>query len=129
MTNEPFDLEKWLESKKKGFGGKVSRTDFIAKIKELNELAEEYKKEKQALETQLKTAQTENEKAIIKGVEKLLTDTISPLRAEIAQLKQVPKTSKPTSTELPTDYEEVKRINKDLYAILAGVKENLPKDK
>lgn len=48
MTNEktqPFNVEEWLTTKKKGFGGKVPRADFIEKIKELNELAEKFKKE------------------------------------------------------------------------------------
>ena len=35
--------------------------------------------------------------------------------------------SKQFSAKIPADYEEIKKVNRELYTILAGVKKNLPK--
>lgn len=52
--NQPFNLEEWLESKKKGISGKIPRADFIDKIKELNQLAEKLRQTEIELTTQNK---------------------------------------------------------------------------
>src|SRR6185436_18934073 len=98
MTNEktqPFDLEEWLSSKKKGFGGKVPRADFIDKIKELGgeiensaKQIEQLKKEKTQLTTknqelaeQLKTSQTNltTRDQTIQEKEKIITNQTTQL--------------------------------------------------
>ncbi|CAI2161886.1 14275_t:CDS:1 [Funneliformis geosporum] len=57
MTNEPnqpFNIEEWLAIQKKGFGGKISREVFIAKMKDLGQEIEQLKKNQTALETKNK---------------------------------------------------------------------------
>lgn len=58
---------------------------------------------------------------------KELSTNLFSLQEEVAQLKKNYKVSG-QSSELPADYEEIKKVNKDLYAILKNVEENLPKE-
>ena len=67
---------------------------------------------------------------IIKGVGKLLTDTINPLWLEIAELKkQSPNNSLPnnSSTELPTDYQKIKAEKEEALRILKLVGSKIEK--
>jgi DNA repair exonuclease SbcCD ATPase subunit len=102
---------------------------------EKNQLIEQAER----LKRELVQPQKDSSELITAEIKKLFTKELSAIKTEIAQLKQVYQSSEQSTdsfakieqppAKLPADYEEVKRINKDLYAILAGVKENLPKDK
>ena len=96
--NQTFNPEEWLATQKKGFGGKVSREVFIAKLKELGEEIELLKKDKvqlanqkQALEDKLKTSQTEltNRDQIIQEKDKELAETEKELTTKLSEQEKV----------------------------------------
>lgn len=94
-------------------------------IKSLNQQLQSEKEKNKVLEDKLNVLPSPisiKEEEIIKGVEKLLTDTINPLRSEIKELlkKQAINNSSlnKSPAELPTDYEVIKADKEELLKIL-----------
>ncbi|CFW92954.1 Putative Virulent strain associated lipoprotein [endosymbiont DhMRE of Dentiscutata heterogama] len=89
--NQPFDIEEWLESKKKGFSGKIPRTDLIAKIKELAAEAEQLKKSQAQLTTQNKELENNltNRDQIIQEKDKAITEIKQELTTKLAEQEKI----------------------------------------
>lgn len=102
MANQPFDIEEWLESKKKGFSGKIPRADFVSKIKELVAEIEQLENDKTQLTT--KNRELENNLSsrgqIIQEKEKAITE----YKTSAEQIKQE------LNTKLQSKEEELKNL-------------------
>src|ERR1700726_14182 len=87
MTN--FNIEEWLTSQKKGFGGKVSREAFIAKMKELGAEIEQLKKSQSDLTNQNKklTGELKTAQGDLANKEKTIQEQSQTLQNQVGELK------------------------------------------